>query len=125
MNVEQQRSGGVCRVGDVMQAACHARDEVGVDGADRYATADHLRPRCRVVIAHPRDLGPAEVGIKAQACELGDSGFVPGCAQIGAHGRCTPVLPHDGPARGPQRLPIPEADGLALIRDADRRGSNR
>jgi hypothetical protein len=37
-NVEEQRARRIGRIGDMVQTACHAGNEVGVDRADRDAT---------------------------------------------------------------------------------------
>ena len=107
-------------VGDVVGAAGHPRDQVGVDGADGVATRLDQRPGVRLVLGQPHQLGGGEVGVQAQAGQLGDPVLVTLVAQPCADVGRTPVLPDDRPPRRPQRLAVPEQDRLALVGDADR-----
>ncbi len=69
----------------------------------------------------PLDLRAGEVRVQDEARALAHERLVPLRAQLVAAGRGAPVLPDD---RAVERLAgrrIPHADGLALVRDADRR----
>ena len=86
-----------------------------------YRPDSHQRPRVRLVLGQPRQLGAGEVGVEAQAGELGDAVLVAVGAQPVADVGRTTVLPHDGAAGRAERLAVPQHDGLALVGDADRR----
>ena len=69
---KQQRAAGVGDVGDVAGAAGHPGDQVGVDGADGVAARLHQRPRVRLVLGQPHQLGAGEVRVQPQPGQLGD-----------------------------------------------------
>ena len=121
VDVEQQRPGGVARVGEVEASAGEVPDEPGVHGAEGQLARLRARPRPRHVVEDPRHLGAREVGIEHQAGPLTHHGlraFRPEpVADIGG----APVLPDDRVHDGLPRLAVPHDGGLALVRDADGR----
>ena len=70
LEVEQQRARGVGDVGDVPGAAGHPGDQVGVDGADGVAAGLDQRPRVRLVLGQPGQLGAGEVRVEPQPGQL-------------------------------------------------------
>ncbi len=118
--VHQQRAAGVGDVGDVPGATGHPGDEIGVDGADGVPALLDERPGAGLVLLQPGQLGAREVGVEAEAGQLGDALLVTGVAEALADRGGAAVLPDDGAARGPERLAVPEQHGLALVGDADR-----
>ena len=119
LEVEQQRAARVGDVGDVPGAAGHPGDQVGVDGADRVAAGLDESPGVRLVLGEPDQLGAGEVRVQPQAGQLGHPLLVALVAEPAADRGGTTVLPHDGAARGAERLAVPQQHRLALVRDPD------
>ena len=73
-----------------------------------------------IIFAHPREFGGREIWVQAKPGQLGDFGLVAGAAKLLAQFGGPTILPNKCPARRPQGLTVPKADGLALIGDTDR-----
>ena len=101
--VHQQGPRGVGDVGDVPGAAGHPGDEVGVDGADGVAPGLDERPRVRLVLGEPGQLGAGEVGVEPQPGQLGDPLLVAlaraGASQIAAVRRSCQTIARRGEPR--------------------------
>ena len=111
---------GVGDVGDVPGAAGHPGDQVGVDRADRVAAVLDQRPRVRLVLGQPDQLGAGEVGVEPQPGQLARPGprgppRAAACRWPAVRRSCQTIA-----RRGrAQRLAVPEQHRLALVGDAD------
>ena len=119
-DVEQQRAGGVGRVGDVARPAGEPGDQVGVHRPGGQRAVGQARPGGRFLGGQPGQLGAGEVGVEPQAGQLADPVLVPGLAQFVAQPGGPPVLPDDGPPGRGQRRPVPQHRRLPLVGDAQR-----
>ena len=79
----------------------------------------HARP-CAAWLSEATSWRAARELVKSKSGELTDARLVPGVDHLLAQGCCPSVLPDDGPARGAERLAIPDRQGLALVGDAYR-----
>ena len=92
-----------------------------VDRAEHRAALPRALREAVDVAQQPLDLRPAEVRVEHEAGALADSGSWPGSRSSSQRCGGAPVLPDE---RAVQRLAgrrVPDADGLALVGDADRR----
>jgi hypothetical protein len=118
--VEQQGPARVGDIGDVVGAAGHPRHEVGVDRPDGVPARLDQRPRVRLVLGQPHQLGAGEVRVQPEPGELGDPLLVALVPEPGADVGSTAVLPDDRAPRRAERLAVPEQDRLPLVGDPDR-----
>ena len=119
-DVVEHRAARVRRIGRVdapIGSAGQLPEQPGVDGAEREVVVDGHAARMQ----QPRELRCREVRIEHEPRGAADHRLVPGRAQLIAAFGGTAVLPHDRARPRLAGAPIPDHDGLALVRDADRR----
>jgi hypothetical protein len=114
----EERARGVRRIRGVGRAVGEPRDQPGVDRTDGELAALGSRTQLGTFAQQPRDLRPGEIGIEDQARALTHLPFVARLFQLPAQPRGSAVLPHDRARDRLERLPVPEDDRLARVRDA-------
>ena len=120
-DVHEHRARGVADVGDVPSAARQLPDEPGVDRAGGEMARGRLLPRPGNVVEQPSQLRARKVRVEQKPGLAADRALEAGPAHPLHQARGAAILPDDRVVHGLSRLPVPEHDRLALVRDADRR----
>ena len=97
-----------------------ARDQPRVDGADCQCAPLRSRPKVRIRLEKPRDLGPGEVWIEDETRTTANLVLMASILERSAERLRSTILPHDRSVYRLQRLAIPEDDGLALVGESHR-----
>src|SRR5688500_17087728 len=72
-----------------------------------------------MLLQQPSDLRSREIRIEHEPGPLPDLVLVARFLQLTAEARGPAILPDDGTRHGLERLPVPQHDGFALVRDPD------
>ena len=121
MDIEQQRPGGVGRIGRVYLTARQAPQQETVDRPERELAGLGSRPHAVHIVQEPRDLRAGKIGIQPEPglCRhRGLQAIV--LLRLAIIGR-SPVLPDNRVVDWPTCFSIPDDSRFTLVRDADRR----
>ena len=120
VKVKEHRAAGVGRVGHVRTPLHQMPGQEAVHRAEAQLAL--LRALAQVQrIQQPRQLRPAEVGVRHKARLFPDGFAMPLAHQLLHIGRGAAALPHDGVVHAAARVLLPQQGGLALVGDADGR----
>ena len=117
-HIEQHGARGIADIGGVHSAFGELPDQPAVHGAKGQFTVGSQRTRAGHVVQNPFQLGAGEIGVHQQSRFGPDGVGQTPCAQLGAGGFGTPVLPDDGVVNGLTGLAVPHQGGFALVGNA-------
>ena len=118
-NVVEQGATGVRVIGGKDLTIGQAMNQIRIDGADDGLAACKFRLHVGVLFDEPLQLGSGKIGVKPQASEFGDANPMAGFLQLSADFCAAATLPDDGVVQWTPSLALKDANGFALIGEAD------